>query len=47
MGWLGRLELTYRRDGEQIIPTISGQAYVTAEATLLINDDDPFAWGCS
>ncbi len=36
---------SYRVDGERIIPTISGQAYVTAEATLLIDDADPFAWG--
>lgn len=38
---------SYRRDGDRIIPTISGQAYITAEATLLIDDDDPFAWGWS
>lgn len=36
---------SYRVDGERIIPTISGQAYVTAEATLLLDDNDPFAWG--
>jgi 4-hydroxyproline epimerase len=31
----------------QIIPTITGRAYVNAEATLLIDDADPFAWGIS
>lgn len=32
-------------DGGRIIPTIRGRANVSAEATLLIEDDDPFAWG--
>ncbi|WP_397449341.1 4-hydroxyproline epimerase [Pseudomonas sp. NA-150] len=31
--------------GPKIIPTIRGRAYVSAEATLLLEDDDPFAWG--
>lgn len=35
----------YRRDGDRLIPTISGQAYATAEATLLMDENDPFAWG--
>ncbi|CAN7542966.1 4-hydroxyproline epimerase [Pseudorhodoferax sp. LjRoot39] len=29
----------------QVIPTIRGRAHLSAEATLLIEDDDPFAWG--
>ena len=29
----------------RIIPTIRGQANISAEATLLIEEDDPFAWG--
>jgi 4-hydroxyproline epimerase len=29
----------------RIIPTLRGTAYVCAEATLLIDDADPFAWG--
>ena len=29
----------------QVVPTLRGRAHVTAEATLLIADDDPFAWG--
>jgi 4-hydroxyproline epimerase len=32
-------------DGASIVPTIRGQAFVSAEATLLIDPDDPFAWG--
>ncbi|MFC6301292.1 4-hydroxyproline epimerase [Pseudomonas sp. CCM 7893] len=31
--------------GEQIIPTLRGTAHLSAEATLLIEDSDPFAWG--
>jgi 4-hydroxyproline epimerase len=33
------------RDGDQIIPRITGSAYVNAEATLLLDDDDPFRMG--
>jgi 4-hydroxyproline epimerase len=36
---------SYRKEGQTTIPKISGQAFVTAEATLLIDDDDPLAWG--
>lgn len=32
------------REG-RIIPTIRGRAHVSAEATLLLEEDDPFAWG--
>ena len=35
----------YRRDGETILPTITGAAFVNAEATLLLDDKDPFCWG--
>lgn len=38
-------QASYRRQGEQIVPRISGTAYVTGEATLLIDREDPFAWG--
>jgi|SRR5579863_637171 len=37
---------SYRLERGQIIPKISGQAFVTAEATLLVDESDPFAWGC-
>ncbi len=33
-----------RRDG-QIIPTIRGTAHVNMEATLLLDERDPFCWG--
>jgi 4-hydroxyproline epimerase len=29
----------------QIIPRITGAAYVTAEATLILDPDDPFQMG--
>ena len=29
----------------EIVPTITGRAYVTAEATLRLEPDDPFRWG--
>ena len=35
----------YERDGTSIVPTIRGQAFISAEATLLIAPDDPFGWG--
>ena len=28
-----------------IAPTITGRAHITAEATLLLDEDDPFCWG--
>jgi 4-hydroxyproline epimerase len=36
---------SFRRDGDKIIPTITGTAFVNAEATLLLDDSDPFCWG--
>ena len=38
-------EGTYRRAGDRIIPSISGTAYITAEATLIVESGDPFARG--
>jgi 4-hydroxyproline epimerase len=29
----------------KIIPTVTGEAYVTAECTLLLNEEDPLCWG--
>jgi len=40
-----RFTASYRRQGDQIIPTITGAAFVNAEATLLLNERDPFCWG--
>jgi len=36
---------SYRHEADRLIPTIAGEAYVTAEGTLLIDAADPFAWG--
>lgn len=33
------------RAAGEIAPTISGRAYVNAEATLLLAEEDPFCWG--
>lgn len=38
-------EASFRIQGDHILPRISGSAFITAEATLLIDDVDPFAWG--
>ncbi|MBD8472883.1 4-hydroxyproline epimerase [Pseudomonas sp. CFBP 8770] len=34
-------------DGSEgpVVPTIRGRAYISAEATLILQADDPFAWG--
>ena len=36
---------SYEPDGGYIVPTIRGRAHLSAEATLFIEGDDPFAWG--
>jgi 4-hydroxyproline epimerase len=38
-------EGTVRLRGDQVIPRITGSAYVCAEATLLLDPDDPFKTG--
>jgi 4-hydroxyproline epimerase len=38
-------EGSVRVDGENIIPRITGSAYVTGEAELILNPDDPFRAG--
>lgn len=40
-------EARYEPDAQagRIIPTLRGTAHMSAEATLLISRDDPFAWG--
>jgi len=35
----------YRRNGSEIIPSITGAAFVNAESTLILNEHDPFCWG--
>jgi 4-hydroxyproline epimerase len=38
-------EGSYELDGERIVPTIRGRAYISAELTLLAEHEDPFADG--
>ena len=38
-------EAWYEKDGARIVPTIRGQAFISAETTLMIDPDDPFGWG--
>ena len=35
----------YRKQGDKIVPTITGSAFITAEGTQLIDPNDPFGWG--
>jgi len=34
-----------RQQGDDLIPTIKGSAYITAESTLVLDQCDPFRWG--
>ena len=40
-----RFTARYRREGDLILPTITSRAYITGEATLVIDPTDPFRWG--
>ena len=40
-----RFEASYAMQDGKVIPTLRGRAYISAEATLLIDDEDPFGWG--
>ncbi len=40
-----QFEASFEWLGDQIIPTIRGRAHMSAEATLLVDPSDPFAWG--
>lgn len=40
-------EASYQIKNQQIIPTIRGQAFMSADSRLLIDESDPFAWGIS
>ncbi len=37
----------YRRQGDKVVSTITGSAHVIADAMLLLDPADPFAWGIS
>lgn len=38
-------EASYRRVDQGIVPTIRGRAFVTADASLILNAADPYCWG--
>ncbi|BEP38093.1 4-hydroxyproline epimerase [Variovorax sp. V59] len=40
-----RFEASYALEDGRVIPTLRGRAHISAEATLLIDDNDPFGWG--
>ena len=40
-----QFEGRFEWEGERIRPFITGRAYMTADSTLLIDEQDPFAWG--
>jgi 4-hydroxyproline epimerase len=40
-----QFEASYETAGDKIIPTLRGRAHMSAETTLLIEADDPYAWG--
>lgn len=40
-----RFEASYTVEDGKVIPTLRGRAHISAEATLLIEDNDPFGWG--
>ncbi|WP_460135928.1 4-hydroxyproline epimerase [Pseudomonas sp. S1_E04] len=42
-----QFEARYEWDGDRVTPFITGRAYMTADSTLLIDAQDPFAWGLS
>lgn len=41
------MEGRYERDGDKIIPTITGRAWVNAQSTLILDPSDPFCHGIS
>jgi 4-hydroxyproline epimerase len=41
----GVFEGSVRLDGHGLIPRVTGSAYITGESTLLIDANDPLAWG--
>ena len=40
-----QFDCRYEWEGERVRPFITGRAYMTADSTLLIDEQDPFAWG--
>jgi 4-hydroxyproline epimerase len=40
-----QFEASFEPAGDRIIPTLRGRAWVSAEATLLLDETDPYRWG--
>ena len=38
-------EGTVRAEGDVLLPTIRGRAYINAQSTLILDPADPFCWG--
>jgi 4-hydroxyproline epimerase len=38
---------SFRKDGDQVIPSITGSAYIVSEGTLIVDPNDPFGCGLS
>lgn len=38
-------ECSYQADGDRVIPTITGQAYINGESTLILDPADPYCTG--
>lgn len=41
----GLFRATFTLRGSEIVPTVTGNAFINSEATLLLDDNDPFCWG--
>lgn len=40
-----RFEASYALEQGLLVPTVRGRAHISAESTLLLDPEDPFAWG--
>ncbi|MEY3123790.1 MAG: hypothetical protein RLZZ573_310 [Pseudomonadota bacterium] len=40
-----RFEASYALEDGVLVPTVRGRAHISAESTLLLDPEDPFAWG--
>ena len=41
-----QFEASYQHDAQgRVVPTLRGRAHISADTTLVIEEDDPFAWG--
>ncbi|NZA25099.1 proline racemase family protein [Luteimonas sp. SJ-92] len=38
-------EASYRRGGRGVLPRVTGRAWITARSQILLDPEDPFAWG--